>query len=44
LVQKEQVLVQRVTVSGRFSTVNWVAPQWQLPLIAIVLASGHESR
>jgi hypothetical protein len=27
--------VQRVTVSGRFYTVNWVAPPWQLPLIAI---------
>jgi hypothetical protein len=30
LLQKEQV--QRVTVSGRMVTVNWVAPQWQLPL------------
>jgi len=34
LEQKEQV--QRVTVSGRFAMVNWVAPQWQLPLIAIL--------
>jgi hypothetical protein len=37
LVQKERV--QRVTVAGRFATVNWVAPQWQLPfaVISIVL-------
>jgi hypothetical protein len=27
-------------VSGRFATVNRVVPQLQLPLIAIVLASG----
>jgi hypothetical protein len=34
LEQKEQV--QRVTVSGRFATVNRVAPQWQLPFTVMV--------
>ena len=26
-----------MTVAGRSVTVNWVAPQWQLPLMAIVI-------
>jgi hypothetical protein len=34
LEQNEQV--HRVTVAGRFATVNWVTPQWQLPFTAIV--------
>ena len=33
-------VLQRVTDVGRFATVNWVAPQWQLPftVIAFLLA------
>jgi hypothetical protein len=36
LEQKEQV--HRVTAAGRCATVNWVAPQWQLPFIVIDMA------
>jgi hypothetical protein len=34
--QSEQV--QRVTLSGAAATVNWIAPQWQLPLRVVVVS------